>query len=89
MTFNKKTSILLRYGKKVLLPGYTPGYKVVFFGRCFEQTPQLHHTISISRRHICLPLKRIYRLTGLYGRLEIEKEETNGKPDHLPLEMEI
>ena len=24
--------------------------------------------------------KRIYRLTELYGRLEIEKEETNGKP---------
>jgi 4-alpha-glucanotransferase len=23
--------------------------------------------------------KRIYRLTELYGRLEIEKEETNGK----------
>ena len=33
--------------------------------------------------------KRIYRLTELYGRLEIEKEETNGKADHLPLEMEI
>ena len=28
--------------------------------------------------------KRIYRLTELYGRLEIEKEETNGKADHLP-----
>ena len=33
--------------------------------------------------------KRIYRLTELYGRLEIEKEETNGKADQLPLEMEI
>ena len=33
--------------------------------------------------------KRIYRLTELYGRLEIKKEETNGKADHLPLEMEI
>lgn len=33
--------------------------------------------------------KRIYRLTELYGRLEIEKEETDGQADLLPLEMEI
>ena len=33
--------------------------------------------------------KRIYRLTELYGRLEIKKEETNGQAELLPLEMEI
>ena len=60
------------------------GIKQYFCGDALNK----HRICTIEYPYRNFP-KRIYRLTALVGRLEIEKEETNGRTDHLPLEMEI